>query len=609
MNEDELRTDLRAAIPEPPDPSGWAEEARRRHRRRVQRTMTGTAAVAVLALIGAILWPSWNGAGRVAVPAAPPIPAGSPAANPDCAGTLAAAQTLAPRGQSGVLRVSLCPRADGPTFTTPADALDEGATALFDTIAALPAEQRRDPDCTAVGDRRYLVVFTLADGSRRVLEAAAANACGVAQSSANARRWSGLSSALEKAWTAQRTRRAPAAVAVGCVPYDRPGLFRFDASEATAGVLCVADRGGTFTGSAPLSPEAIRLLRTDIAANSSRAHNIDSVRDGPVLTLVGQWNDPLVLWSVGANQWFAFLPDGKRGSDQLFWEPGLQAADTIEALLRGIEPPASPTLSAAPSNDTVPGACRGLLPSTRTEVPARADRLRLCPTGHSAGSDFAPMDAVTGDATAAVLSTLKELPKASGRLACTAEMGPDFLLVAEVDGRPPVVMVLQLYGCRLVGITDAVQLGADAVLDAFKQQITRQREVIDRPAATRTGPLCASRELVPVSVMPMSVSEATGARLCVYGSGAHPIREATLSSADVRAIVADLPGRNGPFSPLPCPYRPDARTLRLALTSFYGDVLVLAQSCGGVFVFTVGSEELQWKPSAAVALRLEKLAA
>ncbi|MFT4296878.1 MAG: hypothetical protein QM582_15855 [Micropruina sp.] len=609
--DDEFRADLRKAVPDPPDTASWAGEARRRHGRRTRRAMTGGVAVLVLAVLGSFLWPSLNGAGRVAVPAVSPttVPP-APAENPDCADVPVPATKLAPRGDSAVLRASLCPRTDGPTFTTPSDALDEGATALFDTVAALPAEQRRDPDCSAAGDRRYLVVFTLADGSRRVLEAAAGNACGVTPSSANGRRWSGLLSALEKAWAAQRALRSAPAVTPTCVPYDRPGLFRFEVSQALAGVLCVADRAGAFTGSpARLSPEVLSLLRSDIAANSSRASNIDSMRDGPVLTLAGPWGDPLVFWRVEGNQWFAFMPDGDRGEDQLFWQPGAKATDTVEELLASVTPRPSRTPTAVPSGGLVPSQCQGLVPSTSpTEVPARADRLRLCPTARSAASIITPLDAVTGDDTATVLSTLTGLPKASTKQGCTEEFGPDYLLVAEVDGRPPVVMVLQLYGCRLVGIADAAHTGANDVLTAFKQQLTRQREQIDRPAATRTGPLCGTREDVPTSVMPMAVTEATGARLCVYRTGDEPIRDVALSSTDVRAIVADFPGRNGPFRPMPCPYQPNSRN-RIALTSFYGDVLVLSQSCGGVFVFSMGSDYRQWKPSDAVAKRLEKLIA
>lgn len=276
-------------------------------------------------------------------------------------------------------------------------------------------------------------------------------------------------------------------------------------------------------------------------------------------------------------------------------------------------PAASPTPVTTPTpalpTPSSPTQCRGLAPSTGTaEVPARADRLLLCPTARSAAHTFTPLDPVVGDGTAKVLHILTGLPKVSNRQVCTEESGPDYLLVAESDGRPPVVMVLQVHGCELVGPTDSPRVGAEKVLSSFTKELSRQREVIDRPAMTRTGQLCGSLETVPISVMPMPVSEATGGRLCVYGADSEPIRESTLAAADVQAIVADVPGRNGPFTPLPCPYRPNAKNLRIALTSFYGDVVVLAQSCGGVFVFIVGTSQLQWQPSEALATRLSKLA-
>ena len=607
MNHDELRAQLDAAVPEPPDPSGWADEARRRQARKTRSVMASGVAIVVLAVVGALLWPAWNGAGRLAVPAtSPTLTVTEPApANPDCAGVRTGTSTLAPRGSTAVARASLCPRAAGDTFTTPADALDEGATALFDAVAALPAERSRGSACDAASDRRYLLVFTLADGSRRVLEAVAPNACGVTPASANGRRWSGLLSALEQAWTAQRDRRPQPAAVAGCVSAERPGLFRFEAGQIRAGDLCTTDRAGTPTGSsAGLSRQDLALLRDDLASNVTYGIARDSFPDGAVLTVAGPWNDPLVFWRTDGNTWFARVPDAK--GTQLAWQPGPAATAALEAVLDHLKPYPSPSASMS----LVPELCQGLTPSSSpAQVPTRADRLRLCPTAHSAPTMFTPLDAVTGADTAAVLATLRGLPSASKNQACTEEMGPDFLLVAEFDHQPPVVMVLQLYGCRLAGIAGAARGGADRVLTSFTEQLGRQRQLLDRPAA-RSGPLCGALETVPFSVMPMSVAEATGAQLCSYGAGSAPVRTLALPDADVRAIVADIPRHSGPFSPRACPYQPNSHSLRIALTSFYGDVLVLAQSCGGVFVFAPDTHDndKQWQPSAAIAKRLAKLA-
>ncbi len=607
MNHDELRARLDAAAPEPPDSSGWADEVRRRQARKTRSVLTGGVAMLVLAVVGAFLWPVLNGAGRVAVPATSPTSTVTePApANPDCAGVRTGTLTLAPRGSTEVTRASLCPRTVGDTFTTPADALDQGATALFDVVAALPAERSRGSACDAASDRRYLLVFTLADGSSRVLEAAAPNACGVTPSSANGRRWSGLLSALEQAWTAQRNRRPQPEVVAGCVPADRPGLFRFDASQIRAGDLCTTDRAGTPTGSsAGLSQQVLALLRDDLASNVTYGIARDSFPDGAVLTVAGPWNDPLVFWRTAGNTWFARVPDA-RGT-QLAWQPGPAATAALEAVLDHLRPQPSPFASMS----LVPQPCRGLTPSASpTVAPARADRLRLCPTARSAPLRFAPLDALVGDDTGIVLDTLARLPDASGELACNRESGPEYLLVAESDGRAPVVMVLQLSGCQLVGIADAAHIGADRVLTSFTKQLGRQRAATEGKGATRRGMLCGALETIPLSQMPMTVSDATGAQLCSYGVSSLPIRAFSLDRADVGAIIADIPRRTTSFVPLTCGYRPDARNLRLALTSFYGDVLVLAQSCGGVFVYSnARNEDLQWKPSAALAERLAKLA-
>lgn len=61
MNDDDLRAALRAAVPDDPDTSDWAAEAREQSRRRVRRARTMTAGgicVVVLAVLGAVLWPA-----------------------------------------------------------------------------------------------------------------------------------------------------------------------------------------------------------------------------------------------------------------------------------------------------------------------------------------------------------------------------------------------------------------------------------------------------------------------------------------------------------------------------------------------------------------------
>lgn len=621
MNDDELRNALRAAVPEPPDGSGWAGRARDRAGR-VTRTRTAGVLVTLLAMVGAVLWwPSLGGSPRTAVPAEQPTTASQPD-NPDCSAGLTGEVTLRPRGEVQVSRVSLCPRADGRTFTTPKDSLTGGATneptTIFDAVLALPAEGKRDPDCSRADDRRYLMVFTLADGSRQILEAATANACGTTPMSANGRRWAGLLRLVEAAWATQRRGLPVPAAAAPCVPFDRPGLLTPIVDRIRAARLCVTDpKTGAVLGSATVSPDQLVTLKADLAAHIAQGANIDSRPDGTVITLTGAWGDPLVFWRVEGNQWFAF--DSEAPDGQLFWAPDSAAADAVDGLLNQISnsaPPASRSPSAVVPRPSSPGspsavpapvlpdACRGLKPSSSpAQVPATASRLRLCPTGLYTNIAFAPLDTVDGDRAIAVLQVLSVQPRLSDQKPCVEDLGRDLLLVAETDGQAPTVMVLQLYGCRVAGILDAPQGGADLVLAAFKEQLSAQRAA-SPTIWQRPGTLCGLWNMPAESVISVDPASVTGGRLCVYPSDSEVAsREVTLTEALAKRLATDLSNSSEPTT-VPCPVGPTVR--RLALTNAYGDVLLIAESCLG-WGYNDGNTERNWTPSAAVAAELNEL--
>lgn len=615
MNDDELRGALRAAVPEPPDGSGWAGTARERAGRaaRTRRTV-GLGVVAALVATGLLL-PSWSGQGGRAVPASQPASASASSlpGNADCTTSLTGSTTLQPRQGVQVTRVSLCPRSGGPTFTTPASQVTDGATALFDTVAGLPTETVGDPDCSADTERRYLVVFTLADDSTRVLEAATPNACGATTSEQNRRRWTGMLEAVQNAWTAPRRDQSSADTPAPCLPFDRPGLFPAKPAEVLAGVACrFGSQSTTPLASVPVPKDQLAVLTADLTANSSRGDNIDSPRNGDVLTLAAPFGDPLVLWSVGGGQWFAFMPQGR----QLFWQPGAEARRILDLLFGrpgatspgvvvagqgAVTPTPSPSLTPSP-----PEACQGLTPSSApTQAPTTADRLRLCPTGWYTNVSFAPLDTVDGERATAVLQVLAAQPQLTGQLACTAEQGPDFLLVAETDGQAPVVMVLQLYGCRLAGILNAPHGGANLVVDSFKAQLSAQRAAA--PSTwQRPGALCGSLVEKLVSEMPVDPKDVMGGRLCVYPARSEvPSRELILNEALAKGIAGEVIRHSATLVPRGCSNETPHR--RLALTNAYGDVLVLTEFCDK-WQYGDGMGPRQWTPSSAIAKQLKELA-
>jgi len=610
MNDDRLRRSLNAAVPEPPDASGWADAARRRSRNntRVRAAGVGVAAVAV---IGAMLWPSVSGSdSQVAVPARTPSePAAYPTSNPDCTAGLTGTPSLPPRapGEQAV-RASLCPRADGPTWTTPADALTTDATALLGKVESLPAERPRTADCSRADDRRYLIVFTMADGSRNVVEGAVPNACEATKSNANGRRWQGMYDAVFQSWTGQRQTPPQPGAAARCRPFDRPGLIPPEPAGMTAGALCVTDPStGVVRDWLGLAPDVLAHLKADFSRNWTHAQNVDSRRDGTVLTLADPWGDPLVLWRVEGNQWFAFMPDPE--GSQLYWQPGPEAQKTLQALVDRLKATPSATATSVPA---IPASdeCRGLTPSAGP-VPTGAARLRLCPAGSYASQIFTPLDTVDGERAASVLRVLNAqapLPPMGG---CNADYGADFQLVAESDGIPPVVMVLQLYGCRVAGTADDQrETAADAVLDEFKSQLTAQRDLGPRAVLERVGPLCGAFAENAMSVMPVEPADASGATFCGYAATDHATaRETKLSGDEERRIMADVVANSWPAPVASCPNWPRRQAVsRIALTTMQGDVLLLTQTCIGGYAFIDGSQQWQWTPSKDVARLVAQLA-
>lgn len=297
----------------------------------------------------------------------------------------------------------------------------------------------------------------------------------------------------------------------------------------------------------------------------------------------------------------------------VFWpslSPGLIAepAHAPQATTENI-PTSSPSGQVGPTTPKSPEqACQGLTPSQApATVPDDATRLRLCPTKGYAAFTSTPLDALRGARAAVVLKTVKQQPRLDRQAACTDEYGPDYLLVAEFDNRPSVVMVLQLYGCKAVGITGDERTGAPAVLDAFTAQLKEQRAADpETETELRTGKLCSSGLDTPTSVIPVDLTRVLEGRLCAYSRPHASVRESSLTTADTREIATAIRTQSEPMVGIPCPYSDDV--LQIALVDSHGDVLVLTKSCVGRYLYENDGKNLQWTPPQQLARRLDQLA-
>lgn len=274
-------------------------------------------------------------------------------------------------------------------------------------------------------------------------------------------------------------------------------------------------------------------------------------------------------------------------------------------------PTATPT-TAPPSNAAK--ECGQLNAATRSPVPARADRLRLCPADLFTSEFRYPLltvlDGERADAVLAVLADQKPLDTP----ACKADGGLAFWLVAETAGGRPVVMKLHLFGCREVGTADDVRTGSDAVLAEFLRQVPRQRQLLG-PAGPAWTPatLCRDLTATPQSLVPAEPATMTSVTLCRYSLQGKADSMTPLSVADARAIIADISAHSAEAQRLPCPTAPpgtEPHAWRLALSNGYGDAILIESSCAGRFFYTSGTgAERQWVPSSTVARLLDRISA
>lgn len=289
------------------------------------------------------------------------------------------------------------------------------------------------------------------------------------------------------------------------------------------------------------------------------------------------------------------------------------AASPTAGPATGTTPPGATGPPATDAAALLPAACRGLRPSPG-RLPGTAQRLRLCPTGSYAETVYPPLTVLDGPRAEAVLRTLATRPRLTAD-ACTEEYGPDFLLVAETAGAPPVVLRLQLYGCRVVGTGDDLRTDAPAVLAEFLEQVRGQRALGVRPRPAWTPvTLCRGIDATPRSVIPAPIDTLTTVTLCRYAADGRPDSMHPLRAADARTVLADIAARSTDPVRLPCPTPPpgtEPHAWRLALGNPDGDAVLLEPSCAGRFFYATGSDagERQWVPSPAVAKLLDRITA
>ncbi len=480
MNDDISRM-LRDAAPEGPDPTAWADGARRRGGRR--RAVGGViAAVAAVALIIPLSF-SLRGPDTTTVQATP-SPTSAVQLEP---GPLQPAECAQRDGDedrywekdrslpAGADRVWLCaetlrggePPLPGLWVGAP-EALTVGVQDATEAFNALPLAQVKR--CPAPTRYEATMVFEYPDGSRHVIGAFDGSCDAVG----NRDGWRSYLVTLAELWKQQRnildtqfTREAEVCPATESLLQPRPG-------EATRGYVCPDDSQVDleYRGQRPLLPQLV----SDIAAEISNTGTL--VEDGfppdlgmPNLVLLNTYGDPVSMTRTHAeegnpSEWRWADADGVH-----VWTPSTDLSDRINSLLPLENPNITPS-SVIPELDSLrPLACTsnaGGLPDATTfpghELPGGAVRIWLCGGSldgmtmvDSAGGKHEPFDVVgapeplTGLAAEAVAS-FNALPLSDGTLKkCAPSMRYTAAVVVEYPDGDQEVLRGTDGGCGEVG--------------------------------------------------------------------------------------------------------------------------------------------------------------
>lgn len=176
MNTDDLADALADAVPDPPEPDGWAARARLRSGRRRDAGLVAAAGLSVVVVAAAATL--WSGVGGIGVPAATATPRtapassvtgtpqpGTPTADPCAAIGTAPDTTTWTVVPAGAAAVRICRMVFGAEGTPPADELTESVDVLAQAVNSAPRLSTGGM-CTADLGTYYTLIFTYPDGSR-----------------------------------------------------------------------------------------------------------------------------------------------------------------------------------------------------------------------------------------------------------------------------------------------------------------------------------------------------------------------------------------------------------------------------------------------------------
>jgi hypothetical protein len=339
VNDDQwLRDNLSASVPDPPAAPGRADAARRRARTARRRTAAVIATACAVAVVAVAAPMALGGSGSPEPATSVPttdVPTPGPAAvacpAPPESGTKPTGPGTLPEG---AVSVRLC-QGMGPTFQPPADALVTGA----DELVGLVNEQPRTPPpsgCNLDLGPGYLLAFAYPDGSVRTATGELYGCHQLTVGSVTRANpelpWERFAELLR----AQRRTESPPddlTVSPNCGDTDiadGPGLSPVGRpDEMTAAVLCVRYQTATEqpTREVTIPTDDLAVLLAD---RTARAHPVpppgDCPPNTPDWTIVGvsAWGDLTTTWT-----WCGAWSD-EAGH---YWRPGADAQRILDRLV------------------------------------------------------------------------------------------------------------------------------------------------------------------------------------------------------------------------------------------------------------------------------------